>query len=239
MFISAHNYWVRSRSKFRLNGDGNGAVRAILYVRVSTAKQAAKGVSVDNQEEVLRAEAERRGITDYIVITDAESAKQGHSRAGFEEARRLLRSGERNLLIATKLDRISRGIIDTMELAEACQKEHWHCIVLAGTLTLDTTTSDGLLRVGIMSLMAQAEREMISARTRDAMAYKRRRGDSGLISSELEERIIADYKKGDSMDRIAKTLNAEGVPTAKGGTWAAMTIKRVIDRAKEDVPAQG
>jgi Recombinase len=34
-----------------------------------------------------------------------------------------------------------------------------------------------------------------------------------------------------TLAEIAAALNARGVPTARGGTWAAMTVKRVLDRA--------
>jgi hypothetical protein len=34
-----------------------------------------------------------------------------------------------------------------------------------------------------------------------------------------------------SFARIANQLNADKVPTKRGGTWASMTIKKILDRA--------
>jgi hypothetical protein len=36
---------------------------------------------------------------------------------------------------------------------------------------------------------------------------------------------------GASFGRIADQLNAEGAPTKRGGKWASMTVKKILDRA--------
>ena len=35
-----------------------------------------------------------------------------------------------------------------------------------------------------------------------------------------------------SLRAIAETLNARGIPTARGGTWSAMQVSNVLQRAQ-------
>ena len=42
------------------------------------------------------------------------------------------------------------------------------------------------------------------------------------------QRVLGMHAAGQSMNRIAKTLTAEGVPTARGGVWTAATVRRII-----------
>ena len=47
-------------------------------------------------------------------------------------------------------------------------------------------------------------------------------------------RIVADRQAGASTPAIARSLNAEGVPTARGGDWYPSTVQRVLASAKRE-----
>jgi site-specific DNA recombinase len=59
--------------------------------------------------------------------------------------------------------------------------------------------------------------------------------DGKLIANDAEQALIARMKAmrddGVSFGRIADQLNAEGAPTKRGGKWASMTVKKILDRA--------
>jgi len=205
--------------------------KAVLYRRVSTDKQAKDGNSLDDQEERLRAEAKRRGVTDIIELVDDESGKDTRRKA-LKQAFQLLNSGQRNLLIVTKLDRLSRSLRDILNIAFESQKAGWHIIVLDGSITFDTTTFEGKSKLYLMGLLAEYEREQISKRMYDSYAYRRRRNDDGLIGKDIEKQVLKDFKAGASMNAIAADLNKRGVKTARGGKWYASTIERILTRAK-------
>ena len=42
------------------------------------------------------------------------------------------------------------------------------------------------------------------------------------------ERIFGMVEAGDSFGHVARTLNAEGVPTKRGGTWMARTVRELV-----------
>jgi hypothetical protein len=41
-------------------------------------------------------------------------------------------------------------------------------------------------------------------------------------------RILTLHAAGESLNSIAAKLDAEGVPTARGGRWAAATVRRIV-----------
>ena len=56
-----------------------------------------------------------------------------------------------------------------------------------------------------------------------------------LVANDAEQALIARMKAmrddGASFGLIADQLNAEGAPTKRGGRWAGMTVKKILDRA--------
>ena len=113
------------------------------------------------------------------------------------------------------------------------------------------------LTVGIMAMVAEEERRMISARTKAALAAAKARGTKlggnrgvkptaktrALSKAALQRR--ADARAADiaptvkalqaagatSLRAIAAGLNAQGIPTPRGaGTWSAVQVARVLER---------
>jgi hypothetical protein len=56
-----------------------------------------------------------------------------------------------------------------------------------------------------------------------------------VLANDAEQALIGPMRAmradGMSFARIANQLNADKVPTKRGGTWASMTIKKILDRA--------
>src|SRR4051812_1918702 len=87
---------------------------------------------------------------------------------------------------------------------------------------------------------AGAERmtiEEASSRTdspREALAVKRaeggRLGRRPEIPAAVENIIRTARERGATLREIAESLNDEGVPAARGGTWQPATIARVLAR---------
>ena len=84
-----------------------------------------------------------------------------------------------------------------------------------------------------MASAAQWERRIIGQRTRDALAQKRaqgvRLGRPNVLAGDLRARIVAAHEAGAGWSAIARTLNAEAVPTAHGGAqWHPSTVRAVV-----------
>jgi DNA invertase Pin-like site-specific DNA recombinase len=215
-----------------------GPLRVVGYVRVSTREQGQRGHSLDAQKRCIEAEAVHRGWSLISILEDIASGKSTNGRRGLDEAIACIELGEADALVATKLDRISRSVVDFGAMVERSSKQGWGLVVL--DTDVDTTRANGELIANIIISIAQWERRIIGERTRDGLAEKRAQGavlgrpeGPGFesISPNVERRIKRLRAKGLSLTAIATVLTEDGVPTARGGQWRAGTILRVLDRA--------
>jgi DNA invertase Pin-like site-specific DNA recombinase len=93
-----------------------------------------------------------------------------------------------------------------------------------------------------MSALAEMERSIISERQKDVHSYRRSTGkvwgvDLGpkkRIPEAVLNRIYTEREAGESMNGIARKLNAESIPAAYGGKWSASSIKYVLDQQSEE-----
>jgi DNA invertase Pin-like site-specific DNA recombinase len=216
----------------------------ISYLRVSTDRQGKSGLGI---------EAQRHSVAEYLnggnwkLVKEVVEVETGKNidRPMLAEAIRACRAYGAKLVIA-KLDRLSRDAHFLLGLEKA---------------GIDFVAADmpnaNRLTVGIMAMVAEEERRMISKRTKDALAAAKRRGkklggDRGVVPTKkvralataaLQARadsrvadiapIIKDLQAAgaESLRDIAKGLNDAGIPTARGqGQWSAVQVKRALDR---------
>jgi DNA invertase Pin-like site-specific DNA recombinase len=145
-------------------------------------------------------------------------------RPGLQAALHLLaRTRTRNVdgLVAAKLDRLSRSVIDFGTLLDLSRKQKWSLAVL--DFDLDTSTATGRMIAGIVVQFAQFEREVIGERTRAALAVAKANGAQlgkpSPITPEVRSQILDLHRQGMSASAIARQLTADDVPTARGGHW--------------------
>lgn len=137
----------------------------IGYARVSTRAQ---GDSLGTQEEILRAEGCTKVFRD--TISGARS-----SRPGFDKMLEQLRPGD--VVYATRLDRLGRTALDTLKVIDDLSKRDVAVVLLRPEL--DTRTKEGKLMAGVMSHLAEFERDLLIERTREGLAAARARGHEG------------------------------------------------------------
>jgi DNA invertase Pin-like site-specific DNA recombinase len=213
--------------------------RVLGYVRVSTDEQHASGAGLDAQRAAIRAEADRRGWQLLDVIGEATGASSATlQRAGLQDVLARLDAGEADVLVVAKLDRLSRSVAQGAQVMERAQRRGWSLVAL--DFGLDTTTPAGEMVANVILSTAQYERRLIGQRTRDALAAKRaagvRLGRPQSLSDAVVARVAAERAAGRSFRAIAAALQADGVPTARGGaTWHASAVRAVAEsqRASE------
>lgn len=133
----------------------------VAYYRVSTVRQGTSGLGLEAQQEAVR-----RHLCDVPLLAEFTEVESGakRDRPQLERALRHCRITGATLLIA-KLDRLSRNAHFLLGLQEAGVK----------FVAADMPEANEMV-VGIMAVMAQHEREMISKRTKEALAAARARG---------------------------------------------------------------
>lgn len=209
------------------------AARVVGYVRVSTEQQGESGAGLDAQEDAITRETERRGWTLVEMFCDVASGKSLHRRPNLEAAVQSIQDGNAGTLMVSKLDRLSRSVVDFGGLMERANRGEWNIVVI--DLGVDLSTPAGEMVGSIMASLAQWERRMISQRTRDALASRQRAGMKLgrpiRLDPDTEGMICTLAKTGASLRGIATELNRAGVPTSQGGTtWRASSVKAILSR---------
>jgi DNA invertase Pin-like site-specific DNA recombinase len=206
----------------------------IGYTRVSKENRDGTGVSLDEQAQWLEVEAKRRNLDlNLISEGDGVSGKAMRNRPELKSALEALAKGEASALMVKKLDRLTRSVADFLTLLELSQRQGWALII--GDLDIDTSTPMGEAMATICATFAQLERKRIGERTSDALQLKKAQGMTlgrpDRASLETVQKVQAMREAGASLRAIAENLNAEGVPTAQGGSqWYASSIRKVLAR---------
>lgn len=210
--------------------------KVIGYTRVSTDEQADSGAGLAAQRAAIVAEAERRGWAecDLTFLEDAGFSGQDLHRPGIATALDALRHHRADALAVSKLDRLSRSMLDFAGLVSQSTKEGWAVVAL--DLGVDTTTPQGEMMATVLATFSQFERRLIGQRTKDALAVRRaagvRLGRPRLIPEDITARIKADRSGGMTLRAIAEHLNRDGVPTVMGGRqWWVATVQAVLSQA--------
>jgi DNA invertase Pin-like site-specific DNA recombinase len=216
----------------------------VSYLRVSTARQGRSGLGL---------EAQRQAVEDFLnggswelarEFVEIESGKNA-DRPQLAKAFQLCRLIGAKLVIA-KLDRLSRDAHFLLGLEKA---------------GVDFVAADmpqaNRLTIGIMAVMAQHEREMISERTKAALAAAKRRGvklggfrGAHFTAKHVKAAVAARQEKAraraldlaptieelraagrESLRELAAGLDERGIPAAKGGRWSANQVARMLEAA--------
>lgn len=220
--------------------------KAIGYVRVSTDKQADKGVSLEAQAEKIRAMAVVQGVELLDILIDAGESAKTLDRPGMERLQAMVNRREVQCVIIAKLDRLTRSVKDLAELLEDFQKKGVSLVSVAETL--DTGSAVGRLMLNLLVSVSQWERETIGERTATALRHKKahqrvynhvpygfQRDADTLVPDAQEQAIISRVKlcreNGWTLRKIADALNEQGVPTKNGGRWQAQTINNLLQNS--------
>lgn len=214
----------------------------IAYYRVSTDRQGRSGLGLEAQQEAVTGYLNGGNWQLLDEFVEVESGKRDDNRPQLAAALAACRKQKATLVIA-KLDRLARNVAFIANLMDS----------KAEFVAVDFPTANRLT-LHIMAAFAEHEREMISARTKAALAIRKAQGAKlGNRTNIAEARALgaaAIKRKADtfaakvvptieaikrtgttSYNGIAKALNDRGVKTAQNGTWAAATVRNVMLRA--------
>jgi len=209
--------------------------RVVGYVRVSTHEQAESGAGLDAQRVAIEDAARRRGWVLVTILEDRGlSAKSTNGRPALAAAVALVEAGGADALVVSKLDRLSRSMLDFATLMERARKAGWAIVVL--DMDFDMTTPTGELMANMLAAFAQFERRLIGQRTKDGLAIKKAQGVAmgrpRSTPKAVLNRVVRERASGASLGAIARGLNDDAIPTAQGGNrWYSSTVKALLTRA--------
>jgi DNA invertase Pin-like site-specific DNA recombinase len=204
----------------------------IAYLRVSTDEQAESGLGLDAQEHAITIACDRGGWTIGEVVRDEGQTGANLQRPGLRRALRAISRGEADGLIVSRLDRLTRSLGDFGALMQWFQDSD--AVFVSLQPELDMSTAAGRLVANVYASVVEWERGVISERTTAALAALRARGrptgrPAVADRPEIADRIRTMRDAGHTLQSIADTLNADGIPTPRGGArWRTSSVQTVV-----------
>lgn len=217
--------------------------RYVSYLRVSTDRQGKSGLGLEAQREAITAFINGgKLLCEYVEVESGKRNDRPELRQALDHCR-----DTGAVLVIAKLDRLARNVAFISELMES-DIEFVACdFPQANRLTIH-----------ILAAVAEHEREMISKRTREALAAAKARGtrlgrnnltvegtEKGWQRSAIARKQLADdfaekrlrviskrLEMGYSLREVARQLNEEGLLTARGGRWTGTTVQNILDRTR-------
>lgn len=209
-------------------------MKSIAYYRVSTERQGRSGLGREAQE---RAVAEFTAARQWEIVAEYREEESGAKNDRPELAAALAHAKRLGAtLVIAKLDRLARNVHFISGLMES-RVEFVACDM----------PDANRLTIHILAAVAEHERDMISQRTKDALASAKARGvelgkNGKKMAKKNREQAVKRAQKlvpiiervrreGAESDRaIAIALNELRVKTPNGGKWHPTSVRRVMER---------
>lgn len=217
---------------------------AVSYIRVSTERQAAEGVSLSAQTERVKAWAK---FNDHEIIGSFEDAgisgSKMKTRPGLLAALDMACKTKATLVVYS-LSRLARSTRDALEISDRLNKAGANLASI--TENLDTTSAAGIMIFGILAVLCEFEKNVISERTTGALAHMKANGrktggttpygwdnnDGQLEKNETEQEFLGTMeimrRGGRSYQFIADALNKTNVQSKTNKPWSAKVVRGVL-----------
>jgi DNA invertase Pin-like site-specific DNA recombinase len=216
----------------------------VSYLRVSTDRQGRSGLGLEAQREAIKCFLQHgRLLKEYVEVESGRRIDRPELAKALDHCR-----DTGATLIIAKLDRLARSVAFIAQLMESDVEFVAADFPQANRLTIH-----------VLAAVAEHEREMISQRTKAALAAARARGvrlgrdnltadgarKGWQQSAEVRRRraddfaqkrarVIASYLDDVmSLRAVARQLNSDGLLTARGGRWTATTVRNVLARTQQ------
>jgi len=210
--------------------------RAALYARFSTDLQSDR--SIEDQLALCEQYAAREGLTVTHRYEDrAKSSATLFGRDGLLSLIADAKAGKFDAVVVEAMDRISRNPADLHPLFQTLE--------FAGVKIVEVNKGEAdAMTVGLQGLFGQMFLDQLKAKTRRGLSGVIRDGRSAggkaygyapvpgepgeLVILEAEAKVIRrifdEYLSGVSTHEIVERLNADGIPSPRGGVWRANTL---------------
>ena len=217
------------------------------YIRVSTTEQS-NGYGLDTQRTKIQQWADLHDVETVDWYKDTASGGDTN-RDGLQSMLERLGDCEYDAVIVYKADRLSRSLKDLLTVIDDVL-EPCGAAFVSVTEQFDTSTASGRLFLQMIGSFSEFERALITERLQEGRRSKAEDGGHaageipfGYVKNADGELELSDHAEtvrrifrmrddGDTLRKIAETLNEDGVPTKKGGKWHASTVSYILKNDK-------
>jgi DNA invertase Pin-like site-specific DNA recombinase len=204
----------------------SAAIPVLGYATVDARRGERSRREFRTQAETIASECERRGLALLELVREREPHRGGAlKRPGLGYALQRISDGEAKGVVVAELARLGDSVPELGRVLEwiSCSDVR----LVAASPGLDTDDESGRLAVASIIEVSRWEHERVVERTRNGMRAARSKGPPGVADQpELRARIAGMRADGMTLQAIADRLNAEGVPTVRGGVkWRPSSVQ--------------
>ena len=195
----------------------------VAYTRVAPRERTGDRPGLDAQRDAIARAARASG---WDIVRTEEDVRSGRTlrRPGLRAAFAACRAGEAEGVVVARLDRLTYSLIDLAELVREAVDGAFTIISLQPEVDL---SSDGGRAVG--EVLAEAATWQPRAITTAARAVAGRPGRPSSTPPPVAARIRELRAQGMTLQAICDTLNAERIPTPRGGAeWRPTSLRSVL-----------
>jgi DNA invertase Pin-like site-specific DNA recombinase len=217
-----------ARARARALARSPGRQPALGYASVPEGDQG--NDSMRRQQQEIDAICSRKGLDLLKLVRDVESRGGSDlNRPGLVFALKQLKAHDASCLVVSSLERLTPSAANLGTLVEWLDRRGARLVVV--DIDLDTGTPEGRLVAKALATVGGSERKTLMQRTRKgleaARLAQRSSGQPAVSDPPALKQRIADMRAGGmTLQAIADTLNAEGVPTLRGGAlWRPSSVQ--------------
>jgi peptidoglycan hydrolase-like protein with peptidoglycan-binding domain/DNA invertase Pin-like site-specific DNA recombinase len=215
---------AREREKPDPHADKDDAVRAVGYVS-GVDPPALAGPDVRKQIATIDAACDRHGWELTEIVRDVSSHDGGPSTPGLTYAVKRLVGEKPSCLVVAELRRLSESPGDLGRIIRSLRERDVRLVAV--NADLDTSTAEGRLAADALISVGELEEQREEQGTRPAVQDL----------PALREHIVAMRSSGMTLQAIADRLNAEGVPTLRGGKmWRPSSVQVAVGYRRPGQP---
>jgi site-specific DNA recombinase len=217
--------------------------KAIGYCRVSTERQASEGVSLSAQERQVKAYCKAKGWSLVGVYRDEGISGKSIARPGLTEALAALDAGQATVLVITKLDRLSRSLLDLLHLVKE-RFAHNGVSLVSIAESIDATTAAGRFVLVVLAGLAEMERDQLSERITSALQEVRAQGRHlgqvpvGKVLDKESGKLTTDAEEQNAIRR-ARRMKAGGASWAEVAAAFGWTVSQARTRVDTNYRRMG
>jgi len=225
---------------------------AALYARVSTRKQEEEA-TIESQLDQLQRYVKEHELSVSEVHQYIDQAVSGKrlARPGLDRMRDAVMAGEFGVLLCLSPDRLARNLGAQQVILDELERYGVEVVFINQPQSSDEP--QGKLLLGIQGVFAEYERTVINERMRRGRLYRLRQGQSVTNlapygyryqasdrhhsnawitvpeEAALVRQIFVDYTTLHlSLGQLQMRINAQNIPSPKGGQWTVSTLGRVL-----------
>ena len=223
-------------------------MKYVSYLRVSTKRQGESGLGLEAQRSAVAACASTgQIISEYVEVESGKNSDRPELAKALREAKK-----QKAALLIARLDRLAR---DSVFIGTTIKSG-------VDIVAADMPAANKFI-LHILAAVAEQEADLISERTKAALAARKARGElHGWAMPERQHEVKSAVKgataariakadrraqnvlpiidaiqaTGASLRQIAHALNERGIKTARGREWYATTVSNLLARRERVLP---